>query len=81
MLFSLLYFLVGRILGTGRRPDEGREIELLVLRHQMRVLQRQLKRPRLRRRDRLLLAERCQTGRQPRCHASGGTKHITWCPL
>src|SRR5438876_482034 len=56
MLFSLLYFLVGRVLGIGRRPDEGREIELLVLRHQVRVLQRQVKRPRLRRLDRLLLA-------------------------
>jgi hypothetical protein len=56
MLFSLVYFLVGRILGTGQRPNEGREIELLVLRHQVRVLQRQVKRPRLRRLDRLLLA-------------------------
>jgi Homeodomain-like domain len=40
MLFSLVYFLVGRILGTGQRPSEGRDIELLVLRHQVRVLQR-----------------------------------------
>ena len=56
MLFSLVYFLVGRVLGTGQRPDEGREIELLVLRHQVRVLQRQVTRPRLRRLDRLLLA-------------------------
>lgn len=56
MLFSLVYFLVGRVLGTGQRPNEGREIELLVLRHQVRVLQRQVKRPRLRRLDRLLLA-------------------------
>jgi hypothetical protein len=48
MLFSLVYFLVGRVLGTGRRPNEGREIELLVLRHQMKVLQRQVKRPPLR---------------------------------
>ena len=45
MLFSLVYFLVGRVLGTGQRPNEGREIELLVLRHQVRVLQRQVKRP------------------------------------
>ena len=48
MLFSLVYFLVGRVvgrvLGTGQRPNEGREIELLVLRHQVRVLQRQVKR-------------------------------------
>jgi len=56
MLFSLVYFLVGRVLGTGQRPDEGREIELLVLRHQVRVLQGQVTRPRLRRLDRLLLA-------------------------
>jgi len=56
MLFSLLYFLVGRVLGTGRRSREQRDIELLVLRHQVRVLQRQVKRPRLRRPDRLLLA-------------------------
>ncbi len=56
MLFSLVYLLVGRILGTGRRRDEGREIELLVLRHQVKVLQRQVKRPRLHRLDRVLLA-------------------------
>jgi hypothetical protein len=56
MLFSLLYFLVCRLLGAGgRRPDE-RDIELLVLRHQMKVLQRQVKRPRLNRLDRVLLA-------------------------
>ena len=56
MLFSLLYFLVGRVLGTGRRSREQRDIELLVLRHQVKVLQRQVKRPRLHRLDRLLLA-------------------------
>jgi putative transposase len=56
MLFSLIYVLVRRILGTGRGQDEGRDIELLVLRHQVKVLQRQVKRPRLRRLDRILLA-------------------------
>src|SRR2546425_9364686 len=56
MLFSLVYFLVRRILGAGRRPDQGSEIELLVLRHQVKVLQRQAKRPRLRRLDWILLA-------------------------
>jgi putative transposase len=56
MLFSLLYFLVRRLLGAGaRRPDE-RDIELMVLRHQVKVLQRQVARPRLNRRDRVLLA-------------------------
>jgi putative transposase len=56
MLFAFLYFLVRRILGTGRRPQDERDIELLVLRHQVRVLQRQVKRPTLRRLDRILLA-------------------------
>ena len=56
MLFALLYFLVRRILGPGRRPKDERDIELLVLRHQVRVLQRQAKRPPLRRLDRILLA-------------------------
>jgi putative transposase len=56
MLFSLLYFLVRRLLEAGgRRPDE-KDIELLVLRHQVKVLQRQVKRPRLNRLDRVLLA-------------------------
>jgi hypothetical protein len=56
MLFSLLYFLVRRLLGArGRRSDE-KDIELLVLRHQVKVLQRQVKRPRLDRLDRVLLA-------------------------
>ena len=44
MLFSLVYFLVRRLLGArGRRSDE-KEVELLVLRHQVKVLQRQVKR-------------------------------------
>jgi hypothetical protein len=56
MLFSLLYFLVRRLLGAGGgRPDEN-DIELLVLRHQVKVLQRQVARPRLNRLDRVLLA-------------------------
>ena len=56
MLFSLLYFLVCRLLGAGGRRAEERDIELLVLRHQVRVLQRQVKRPRLSRLDRVLFA-------------------------
>ena len=60
MLFSLLYFLVRRLLGAGgRRPDE-KDIELLVLRHQVKVLQRQVTRPRLNRLDRVLLAAASQ---------------------
>jgi putative transposase len=56
MLFALLYFPIRRILGPGRRPKDERDIELLVLRHQVSVLQRQVKRPRLRRLDRVVLA-------------------------
>jgi len=56
MLFSILYFLVCRLLGAGGRRAEERDIELLVLRHQVKVLQRQVARPRLNRLDRVLLA-------------------------
>ncbi|MGH2578886.1 MAG: hypothetical protein ACRDG9_14235 [Actinomycetota bacterium] len=40
MLFSLLYVLFRRILGTGGGPDLERDVEVLVLRHQLRVLRR-----------------------------------------
>src|SRR5665811_1309640 len=56
MLFSLLYFLVHRLLGAGGRRSDEKDIELLVLRHQVKVLQRQVTRPRLNRLDRVLLA-------------------------
>jgi putative transposase len=56
MLFSLLYFLVRRLLGVGSRRQDQNDIELLVLRHQVKVLQRQVTRPRLNRRDRVLFA-------------------------
>ncbi len=56
MLFSLLYFLVRRLLGAGGRQHAERDIELLVLRHEVKVLQRQVKRPRLNRLDRVLFA-------------------------
>ena len=56
MLFSLLYFLVCRLLGVGGRRADEKDIELLVLRHQLKVLQRQVTRSRLNRLDRVLLA-------------------------
>jgi putative transposase len=56
MLFSLLYFLVRRLLGAGGHRSDENEVELLVLRHQVKVLQRQVARPRLNRLDRVLLA-------------------------
>ncbi len=56
MLFSLLYALCRRVLRTSRRPDLERDLEVLVLRHQVKVLNRKVKGPRLRRLDRVLLA-------------------------
>ena len=60
MLLSLVYFAVRRLLrllAGGGKPDDAaaREIEILVLRHQLRVLARG-RRLRLSRPDRLLLA-------------------------
>jgi putative transposase len=55
VLFSLLYLIVRRLLGT-RGTDGEPDIELLVLRHQTKVLRRQVKRPVLQRSDRVLLA-------------------------
>jgi hypothetical protein len=55
MLLSLLYLVFRRILGAGHRPDLERDIEILVLRHQVKVLRRKVRRPRLRRLDRVFL--------------------------
>ena len=58
MLFALLYSLVRLILDTlidRHQPEAELQLELLVVRHQLRVLQRQVKRPRWRPADRFLL--------------------------
>ena len=56
---SLLYLVLRRLLSLvapNRRSDHVAQIEILVLRHQLEVLRRQVKRPVYRRRDRALLA-------------------------
>lgn len=58
MLFALRYSLVRLILDTlidRHQPEAELQLELLVVRHQLRVLQRQVKRPRWRPADRFLL--------------------------
>jgi hypothetical protein len=59
MLLSLVYFAVRRLLGLltacGDRADVARDVDILVLRHQLRVLSRGRRLP-LRRPDRILLA-------------------------
>jgi hypothetical protein len=59
MLLSLVYFVLRRLLqalASSGRSDVEREVELLVLRHQVKVLSRGARRPLFRRRDRMLLA-------------------------
>jgi hypothetical protein len=59
MLLSLVYFAVRRLLravAPTSRDDVARDVELLVLRHQVKVLARRVHQPPFRRRDRMLLA-------------------------
>jgi putative transposase len=59
VLVSLVYWVLRRALELGLlrlRSEGSKELEILVLRHQLHVLQRQVSRPRLRPVDRLLLA-------------------------
>jgi putative transposase len=59
MLFALLYLVVRRVFGLagGSRSDDlSKDVEILVLRHQLKILRRQAGRPRLRRLDKVVLA-------------------------
>jgi transposase InsO family protein len=57
MLFSLLYMVLRAVLRLAPAGDQrDREVEILVLRHQVKALKRKAGRPKLRRRDRLFLA-------------------------
>jgi putative transposase len=59
LLISLVYWVLLPLLELvllSQRSERSKELEILVLRHQLHVLQRQVARPRLRPADRLLLA-------------------------
>jgi putative transposase len=59
MVFSFLYLAVRALLGAlvrSRRGLDVKDVELLVLRHELEVLRRQVVRPKLRLADRALLA-------------------------
>jgi putative transposase len=59
LLISLVYWVFRRpveLVVLRLRSERSKELEVLVLRHQLHVLQRQVTRPRLRPADRVLLA-------------------------
>ena len=59
MFLSLLYIVIGRLLAiltSGDRAAEQVRLENLVLRHEVAILRRQVKRPVYRMHDRALLA-------------------------
>jgi putative transposase len=59
LLVSALYVVVGRLLELVvlfARGDRAKELEILVLRHELSILRRQVGRPRFEQHDRLLLA-------------------------
>jgi len=87
MLFALVYWLLRRLIGltAGSVGSRHNDVEVLVLRHQLAMLRRQVSRPRLRQRNRLLMAALSRSfpasdGRRSwsvRKHSFGGT--ASWC--
>src|SRR5712691_10107136 len=77
MFFSFLYLTVRALFGLlvrSRRGPDLKDVELLVLRHELEVLRRQVGRPKLRAADRALLAAAaCHLPRSSRVTLLGHT--------
>jgi putative transposase len=59
MLFALVHLVLLRLFGLAggsESQSQSKDVEIFVLRHQLKVLRRQAGRPRLRRFDRVVLA-------------------------
>jgi hypothetical protein len=61
-LLSLIVRALARLPVGERRNDGAQDLEILVLRHQLRVLRRKTGRPKLKPLDRMLLASGVSTG-------------------
>ena len=75
LLASLIYLALCRLLelcSLRRRSPEFKELEIVVLRHQLDVLRRQAGRPQLRRQDRAFLAAASLWGAKTRSCVGGG---------
>jgi putative transposase len=71
MLLSLVYLLVRmllRLLIPDGQGEAAKDLEIVVLRHELNVLRRQVKRPHFRPSDRAFLAPRLDD-----CHGLAGT--------
>jgi transposase InsO family protein len=72
VLFSIVYVLAQRLFGLialRGRGEEGKDVELLVLRHEVAVLRRQVTPPRLEPKDRVVLAVLSRLLPRDRWHA------------
>ena len=64
MLFALVHLVLCRLFGFAGGSEshsQSKDVEIVVLRHQLKVLRRQAGRPRFRRLDRVVLAAASRT--------------------